>query len=299
MTQTSWTGIYPSLATPFAESGGIDLEAQRAITRFALEGGAHGLICFGLAGEVFRLTPQERIELLEVIVDEVDGRIPVLAGVGTESEYHSVRLARAAAGAGATGIVIPPPLTCPSASAPLLRYFERIAGDVELPVMIQDAPEYLRVEVGPELVATLAQRAPNLAAVKLEVGPDGLGRWAVEFAGRLAIFGGNGGLYLIDCLDHGASGIAPGVDTVDVLVEIHSLWSADRPDEAWERMRLLLPLLTFQMQTIDHYNATAKYVLQQRGVISGAEMRAPAVGLDDVSRGILDRYLKTLRLVAV
>jgi 4-hydroxy-tetrahydrodipicolinate synthase len=298
MTETPWTGIYPSLATPFLETGELDLDAQRAIVRFALESGAHGFICFGLAGEVFRLAPEERIELLQAIVEEVDGRIPVLAGVGTEAEYLSIRLAKAAAAAGANGIVIPPPLTCPASSSELLRYFERIADAVELPVMIQDAPEYLDVEVGPELVAKLADRAPNLAAVKLEIGADGLARWADQFAGRLQVFGGNGGLYLIDCLTHGASGIAPGVDTVDILVEVHALWTADRIDEAWERLRLLLPLLAYEMQTIDHYNATAKYVLQQRGVIPGAHLRAPALRLDDISREIVDRYLQELKLVA-
>jgi 4-hydroxy-tetrahydrodipicolinate synthase len=297
VTGRTWAGIYPSLPTPFLESGAVDLDAQRSVVRFAVQSGAHGIICFGLAGEVFRITPAERIELLEVIVEEVAGRIPVFAGVGTESEYHSVELARATAAAGATGIVIPAPLTSPPSGEALLRYFERIAAAVELPVMIQDAPEYLNVEVGPELVATLAQRAPNLAVVKLEVGPNGLAPWVETLGDRLAIFGGNGGLYLIDCLEHGASGIAPGVDTVDLQVEIHNLLTANRGSEARERMRLLVPMLAFQMQTIELYNATAKHVLVRRGVIPRADLRAPAVPLDDVSRQVIDGYIDALGLV--
>ena len=80
MNTPAWSGIYPSLATPFLPDGDLDLEGQRALVRFALDSGAHGLICFGLAGEVFRLTPSERIELLRVIVDECGGQVPVLAG---------------------------------------------------------------------------------------------------------------------------------------------------------------------------------------------------------------------------
>ena len=113
-----WRGIFPSLPTPFTASGDLDLEGQRAVTRFALDGGSHGLICFGLAGEVFRLTPEERIELLQVIVQETDGRVPVLAGVGTEATHSSIRLARAAAEAGADGLVLPPPLTAYRARIP-------------------------------------------------------------------------------------------------------------------------------------------------------------------------------------
>jgi 4-hydroxy-tetrahydrodipicolinate synthase len=266
--------------------------------RFAVQSGSHGLICFGLAGEVFRLTPSERIELLGPIVDECGGRIPVLAGVGTEAEHTSVELARAAAAAGADGLVIPPPLTAPASSSELVRYFETVAGAVDLPVMIQEAPEYLKVEVGPGIVAQLVDRISNLAALKLEVGPDALVPWVEAFDQRLQIFCGNGGLYLIDCIRFGAAGVAPGVDLVDVLAEIYELWQSDRAGEAWERMRLVLPLVVFQMRDIDHYNATAKYALCKRGVLACDEMRAPAYRLEAPGRQIMDHYLEELNLVA-
>jgi hypothetical protein len=65
-------------------------------------------------------------------------------------------------------------------------------------------------------------------------GPDAVLPWVEAFDERLQIFCGNGGLYLIDCLRFGAAGVAPGVDSVDLLVEIHELWQSDRADEAWE-----------------------------------------------------------------
>ncbi|HSZ03891.1 MAG TPA: dihydrodipicolinate synthase family protein [Solirubrobacteraceae bacterium] len=291
---TAWRGIFPSLATPFTDTGDLDLAGQRAITRFALDGGAHGLICFGLAGEVFRITPQERIELLRAIAQETNGAVPVLAGVGTEATHTSVRLAKAAADAGADGVVIPPPLTAPASRPALVRYFQEIAAATDLPVMIQDAPEYLSVEVGPEVVQELLESIPNLAAVKLEVGACGLASWSSVFDGRVTLFCGSGGLYLLDCLEEGAGGVAPGVDLVDRLVDVYELWSAENVEEARARMRALLPMLTFQMQTIDHYNATAKYVLCKRGVLTVADLRAPDVPLDAVGRRILDRYMDEL-----
>ncbi|HUE27430.1 MAG TPA: dihydrodipicolinate synthase family protein [Solirubrobacteraceae bacterium] len=297
MTRPGWSGIFPSLATPFLSDGELDLDGQRSIVRFALEAGSHGLLCFGLAGEVFRLTPAERIELLLTIVDECDHRVPILAGVGTEAEHTSIRLAQETAAAGASGVVIPPPLTAPASEAELLRYFEAIADTVGVPVVIQDAPEYLKVEVGPRLVERLAERIPNFVGLKLEVGADALVPWVDAFAERLTIFCGNGGLYMLDCLRHGAAGIAPGVDLVDVLVEIYELWQADQEQAAWERMRQALPMVAFQMRDIDHYNATAKYVLRKRGVLSCDELRAPAYRLDAPARRILDDYLEQLNLV--
>ena len=296
MTKNTWSGIYPSLATPFHSSGELDVPSQRAITRFAVDSGAHGLICFGLAGEVFRLTADERIELLHAIVAEADGRVPVLAGVGTEAVHSSVELAKRAAAAGADGLVLPPPITCPASTSELVRYFERVVGATELPVMIQDAPEYLNVEVGPDVVEELLARIPNLVALKLEVGADGLVPWIEAFGGRLKIFCGSGGIYLIDCLARGVDGVAPGVDVVDLLVEIHDLWHGERHDAALERFRTVLPLLTFEMQSIEHFNASAKHVLERRGVLSGSELRAPAIQLDVAGREILDLHLRTLDL---
>jgi dihydrodipicolinate synthase/N-acetylneuraminate lyase len=295
---TTWQGIYPSLPTPFTAAGDIDLAAQRAVTRFALDSGSHGLICFGLAGEVFRLTPEERIALLGEIVAETDGAVPVLAGVGTEATHSSVRLAQAAAEAGADGLVIPPPLTAPASRPALVKYFQEVAAATDLPVMVQDAPEYLSVEVGPEVIEELLDSAPNIKALKLEVGAGGLAGWSSAFGERLTIFCGSGGMYQLDCLEHGAAGVAPGVDLVDLLVDVYELWRADRHAEARERMRAVLPMLTFQMQTIDHYNATAKRVLCRRGVLSIAALRAPCFELDAVGEHLVDRYLSELGLAA-
>jgi dihydrodipicolinate synthase/N-acetylneuraminate lyase len=295
---SSWSGIFPSLPTPFSAEGELDLSSQRSVVRFAVESGSDGLICFGLAGEVFRLTADERLELLGAIVDETAGRVPVLAGVGTEAEHTSIRLAQAAAAAGADGLVIPPPITCPSSRSELMRYFERVAGAVDLPVMIQDAPEYLSVEVGPSVVEQLIERVPNLAALKLEVGAAGLADWVDRFGDRLRFFCGNGGLYLIDCLTNGAAGVAPGADTVDILVEVHNLWRADRHEESWDRLRNVLPMIAFQIETIDHYNATAKYVLHRRGIIANPELRAPAYRINGSAVAIVDQYLRQLDLVA-
>jgi 2-keto-3-deoxy-L-arabinonate dehydratase len=299
MTSPSWSGIFPSLATPFTPDDELDLDGQRAITRFAIDNGSHGLICFGLAGEVFRLTAAERVRLLEAIVAECDGQVPVLAGVGTEAVHTSVRLARELAAAGADGLVLPPPITAPSSQLELVHYFEAIAGATDLPVMLQDAPEFLNVEVGPSVVAELLDRTPNLVALKLEVGADALVPWVEQFGSRLHVLCGNGGMYLIDCLRFGAAGIAPAVDLVDRLVEIYDLWRQERHDDAWQRMSLVLPMLTFQMQSMEHCNAMAKYVLRKRGVLQCDRLRAPAQQLGPAGRQIIDDYLARLAVVPV
>ena len=290
----AWKGVFPSLPTPFDRDDAIDLEAMRRVVRFAIEAGSHGLICFGLAGEVFRLTPSERLALLEVIVDETGGAVPVLACVGTEATHTSCGLARAAVRLGADGIVVPPPVTGRPSRDELVHYFEVIASTAPVPVMIQDAPEYLKIELGPDLVADVASRCANVRFVKLEGGPDDLKRWVDRLGGRCDVFGGNGGMYLLDCLAAGAKGVAPGVDLVDLLVEIYELSVSHRANDAEMLFRRLLPALVFELQDIEHYNACAKVVLARRGVLTETHLRSPATALPPEGVDVLERYLEDL-----
>ena len=291
---TSWAGIFPSIPTAFCDDGSLDLESQAAVARFSVECGAQGLLCFGLAGEVFRLTPQERIAALEAIVEGVAGRIPVLAGVGTEALHTSVALARAARAAGADGLVIPPPVTTRPSRSELIRYFAQIAVAGELPVMVQDAPVYLGIELGPELVEEAAQSAPEIVCVKLEAGPERISEWIAETGDAFAIFDGNAGIALLDTLDNGAVGNAPGADVTDELVVTYALWLAGDAEAARARFAPLLPLLMFESQGIEHFNACAKHLLARRGVLASSHMRAPANGLNAVGRALTERYFDAI-----
>ena len=148
--------------------------------------------------------------------------------------------------AGADAIVVPPPITTRLSREDLLRYFSDIAEAAQLPVMIQDAPEYLGVDLGPELVLEAARRSPLIRFAKLEAGADGIADWVERAEGVVSVFGGNAGLYVLDCLDHGAAGIAPGAEVTDFLASIYGHWCSDRHDAAWSEFRKLLPILVYQ-----------------------------------------------------
>jgi 4-hydroxy-tetrahydrodipicolinate synthase len=292
----AWRGIFPSLPTPFLPEGGVDLDAQRRVVRFAIDHGAHGLICFGLAGEVLKLVPEERKRLCDVIVDETAGAVPVFVGVGAESEHVARDLARSAERAGVDGVVIPPPVLTKLGPDGLHRYLCRVADQVTLPVMVQDAPELLGVGIGAELVSRVIDSVPNVSYVKLEIAGDGMRRWVQELGDRAAVFGGNGGLYILDCLRAGAAGIAPGLELVDLLVAIHAAEIAGDAERAERLFGLFLPMMVFEMQDIDHYNACCKYVLTRRGVDLSPGLCQPAMELDATARTMLDRYLAALEL---
>jgi dihydrodipicolinate synthase/N-acetylneuraminate lyase len=132
--------------------------------------------------------------------------------------------------------------------------------------------------------------------VKLEAGPVEMNHWIEHLGSEFAIWGGDGGVYLLDCVRTGAAGIIPGVDLIDFVVRAYEAEAEGDPALAEERLREILPMLVFEMQhSIDHYNACAKHVLVRRGVLVNAALRAPATVFGDVSLGLLEQHLTALK----
>jgi 4-hydroxy-tetrahydrodipicolinate synthase len=295
----SWKGVYPAICTPFAADDSLDLDSQRRVVRFALDAGSHGIVAFGLAGEVLKLSADERRVLTDLILDEVAGAVPVFVGVGAPSTCVSVELARYAEAAGASCVVVPAPMSGPLGADALVDYMTRIAESVSVPVMIQDAPAYLGVGLGAELVHRIGARAPNVRLVKLEAGPAAMSHWLERLGAEFAVWGGDGGMYLLDCVRVGAAGIIPGVDLIDLLVRVYEAEVRGDSSLADERLRAILPMLVFEMQhSIDHFNACAKRVLVQRGVLVQDGLRPPGALLGETSRRLLERHLLSLNLEA-
>jgi 4-hydroxy-tetrahydrodipicolinate synthase len=280
-----WEGVFPSLPTPFAEDGAIDLAGARRVTRFAVDAGAHGLLCLGLAGEVWKLDLAERLELVRAIVAETAGAVPVLAGAGTETVAATVELARAMLAAGAAGVVIPTPVGAP---------LDGEAAGVDGPLVLQHAPAYLGSRLTPATAAAIAEANENVRLVKLEAGPAAIAVWRATLPGRVGVFGGDGGLYLVDAIEAGAAGIAPGAEVTDLLVAAYATLRAGGPASARRLLAPVLPLIAFEMESIDHYVACAKHVLHVRGVLGTTARRAPATILAPAIRAILDEHVREL-----
>jgi dihydrodipicolinate synthase/N-acetylneuraminate lyase len=292
---TSWSGIYPALCTPFAEDGALELNSQRAVVRFALAGGADGVVCFGLAGEVNKLTPDERKRLAAVILEEVAGRVPVLLGVGAEAIHTSIELARYAEAAGASGVVVPPPLTAHLQGDDLGPYFCAVAAATTLPVVIQDAPAYLGVGLSPACIRQCAETESNIRYVKVETGPEGTARWVTELGPHIGVFTGSAGLNLLDDLRVGAVGNIPGTEIADLLVLVHRHRRQGQAAAAEALFRRLLPYLVFSLQDIDHYNACTKEILVRRGILPRAGLRQPAPRLSALALELLDAHAAELK----
>jgi 4-hydroxy-tetrahydrodipicolinate synthase len=209
----------------------------------------------------------------------------------------SRELATFAEGAGASCVVLPAPVSARLGGSALVDYFAGVASSISIPVMIQDAPAYLGQAVGIDTVLRVAERAPNVRLVKLEAGPAELSTWIAALGDGFSVWGGDAGIYQLDSLRIGAAGLIPGVDLVDLLVEVYELEAAGDRARADELFRRVLPMIVFEIQhSIDHFNACAKHVLLRRGVITGTRLRQPAERFSETSLRLLEDHLAALGL---
>ncbi len=161
----SFHGSYVALPTPFLE-GHVDFPAFLRLIELQIENGTDGLVVAGTTGEAATLSPDERKALIEYGVRVVRGRIPVLAGVGTNDTRTTCELAQAAQGTGAQGLLVVTPFYNKPTQRGLIEHYTIIAQAVPLPIVLYNVPSRTAVDLLPETVSELTARCSSVVAIK-------------------------------------------------------------------------------------------------------------------------------------
>ena len=159
-----FTGSAVAIVTPFKD-GGVDFETLGELLDFQLENGTDAVVVCGTTGEASAMTYQERSEAVAFCVRHVGGRVPVIAGAGSNSTENAVTLSREAERRGADALLVVTPYYNKATQAGLLRHYRTIADAVSLPIILYNVPSRTGVSVAPETYAALAEH-PNIAGVK-------------------------------------------------------------------------------------------------------------------------------------
>jgi len=166
-------GSWPALVTPFNEDDTVNYDMLRKLVGFHAENHSTGVLLMGSTGEAILLNQEERKKIIDTVVDEANGKIPVMIGVAAMTTKQTIENAEYAKEAGATaGLIVQPPYIKPSQNA-LYHYFKDIGDAVDMPFVIYNNPERCGVNVEPETIAKLAQHR-NFVAIK-EAGPNPYG----------------------------------------------------------------------------------------------------------------------------
>lgn len=160
-----WTGLGTALVTPFTPSGDLDEAAIRRLGRRQIDGGVHFLVPCGTTGENPTLSLAERIRMVEILVDESKGQVPILAGAGGYNTKEVIHLAAEMVKAGASGLLSVSPYYNKPTQDGLYQHFHAIADSTPLPIVLYNVPSRTGVNIEPSTVARLAA-LPNIVGVK-------------------------------------------------------------------------------------------------------------------------------------
>lgn len=281
-------GILPVLATPYDAGGEIVESEVRALVRWVLDQGAHGLAAVGEASEAPRLTREERFELARIVFDEAAGRVPVIVGVSAPNARESATLAEHAASLGAAAVFLQP--TAGAAYDETLAGFRRVADACGVPLMLQDLYAPLPVAT----IARLAADEPRVRYVKEEVQLPGVATLKMSeiraAAGDgLLLLGGRGGQALLSELRRGAVASMPACIGVRGLAETFNAWSVGDEDAARAAFASIAPVLLIRAQ---FSHQIGKAYLHHLGIFSTTGIREPAgapldaIDLDELLRAV-------------
>ncbi|MCJ7767524.1 4-hydroxy-tetrahydrodipicolinate synthase [Candidatus Bathyarchaeota archaeon] len=159
-------GIMPALVTPFTDDGKtIDENRLRTLVIHCLELGVHGVVHCGTTGEFVNLTAEEKKRVIRIVVDEVNGRVPVVAGTGASGTQEAVEMTKYAKDVGATAALIVTPYYLKPADRGIYEHYQTIASEVDLPIILYNIPQCTGLELPWQMVEDLAQ-IPNVVGVK-------------------------------------------------------------------------------------------------------------------------------------
>jgi len=294
-------GIYPVLQMPLNTDQNIDEAVLANEIEWLIDLGVSGF-AVAMVSEVMRFSSEERRAQWQLILKIINQRLPLVVSVGAESTAVAIRQAKLAEDDGASLLMATPPAIFPATSEEIYSYYRLIVQSVQIPVVVQDASNYMGQPLPIELYERLLnefgvdriQFKPEATPVKERVAE--IQRIA---GGAAKVFEGQSGMDLLDTHPLGLVGTMPGSE---IVWAIKALWDALEAGEDARAVSIheaISRLIEFQ-QTLDSYVAVEKYLLVKQGIFTSTIQRGP-VGtvLSDATKvGIDAAFENLLRVVA-
>jgi 4-hydroxy-tetrahydrodipicolinate synthase len=288
-------GLYPALVTPFSEEG-IDTGVLRRLCVDLMGKGIDGIVPLGTTGEVPTLLPAERDQIITTCVEAVNGRIPVIAGTGTNDTKATLERTARAADLGASGALV----ICPYYNKPtqegLYRHFMTVADASPLPLVLYNIPGRTSVNLLPVTLERLCGHE-NIVAIKEASGNfDQISEMALRCGDRITILAGDDSLILptLACGGKGAISAAANVVPSELKAVMTAFFSG-QIDQATQVHLQLWSLL--QALFIETNPIAVKEALRHMGYQVGG-VRLPLVTMSEANKKVLSQELKDHGLIS-
>ncbi|TLU98938.1 dihydrodipicolinate synthase family protein [Dyadobacter luticola] len=271
-------GVVPIIPTPFTEDEEIDEDALRSLIDFAIAGGIEAVCLPAYASEFYKLTDDEKLQVVRIAVEHAAGRIKIVAQSNHPSLKIAMKLAKAnvEAGADVVSLAVPRIFGLPEAS--LKEYLSGFLKSIpNTPVLIQDFnPGGSSISV--EFIKNLMDENPNFKYLKLEEPLCAPKFEAIIKAtgDKVGLFEGWGGLYMLELVPIGIRGVMPGLAVADILQKVFNLRAAGYHGRAFDLFEKVMPQIFFSLQNMELFHYAEKELLIARGVLKNSIARKAA-----------------------
>ncbi|NNU82636.1 4-hydroxy-tetrahydrodipicolinate synthase [Geobacillus sp. BMUD] len=284
--------IITAMVTPFDRKGNLDLAKTTELVNYLLDNGTDALVVAGTTGESPTLTTEEKIALFRHVVSVVNGRVPVIAGTGTNDTRASIELTKKAEEAGVDAVMLVAPYYNKPNQEGLYQHFKAIAESTSLPVMLYNVPGRTSVSLAPETVIRLSE-VSNIVAVKEASGNlDAMAEIIERTPDDFLLYSGDDSLTL-PVLAIGGAGVVSVASHIignEMQEMIRSFLAGDH-QKAAALHRKWVPLMKGLFAAPSP--VPVKTALQLRGLDVGS-VRLPLVPLTEQERKDLSRLLDAL-----
>jgi 4-hydroxy-tetrahydrodipicolinate synthase len=286
-------GSFPALVTPFTEDYEIDFDAYGRLIDFHLENGTDGIVPCGCSGEAATLSHDEQKALIRFCVERVAGKIPVVAGTGSNNTREAVGLTKYAKEVGCQGALLITPYYNKPTPAGQIAHYTTVANEAEIPIMLYNVPGRTGTKMAPETIAEM-NKVPNIVSVKEACGSvDQVSQ--ILHQCDINVMSGDDSLTL-PMMAVGASGVVSVAANVIPRIMSDLCAAANKGDfaRARELHYRILPLTTALF--LETNPMPVKAALAKMGMIKNV-LRLPLVSMTDESASRLDPVLQALELI--
>ena len=292
MKNTIFTGMATAIVTPMHTDGSIDYEALGRFVEFQISSGINGLVVMGTTGENATIEPEDQKKVIAYTVEKVAGRVPVIAGTGTNNTEHVLHNTRNACQVGADAILVVTPYYNKATQNGLVTHFTAVADESTLPVILYNVPGRTGCNLLPKTVAKLSEH-PNIAAIKEATGSLAQMIEIMHLCGdKIDVYSGEDGL-TVPMMAMGAKG------TISVLSNVAPRQSVAMTDAclrgdyaAAAKMQCdLLPLINALFSEVNPIPAKAATAAMGFGADA---LRLPLTSMEEQNRAVLFAEMRKL-----
>ena len=292
MKNTIFTGMATAIVTPMHTDGSIDYEALSRFVEFQIDSGINGLVVMGTTGENATIEPEDQKKVIAYTVEKVAGRVPVIAGTGTNNTEHVLHNTRNACQVGADAVLVVTPYYNKATQNGLVTHFTAVADESTLPVILYNVPSRTGCNLLPKTVAKLSEH-PNIAAIKEATGNLAQMIEIMHLCGdKIDVYSGEDGL-TVPMMAMGAKG------TISVLSNVAPRQSVAMTDAclrgdyaAAAKMQCdLLPLINALFSEVNPIPAKAATAAMGFGADA---LRLPLTSMEEQNRAVLFAEMRKL-----